>query len=215
MERLALRGRTGSTPKAPRRYMSQLKMIRETFGRLRGRLETEDPLPGPSLPENTRERIKRALEKQSRRAGEQTTRKLAVAPNRSRQPIDRFQRERCLALARKNRSHMALADDERVHAQLIAPLYWDQEHRIVTVRTGTRGGPRSSASRGRVLRRPRLSIESSWPNSPITSLHRGSRCPGFSAGPNRGSGGVFRGKGRRSLPSGPAFTPTWAKPSAP
>ena len=66
MERLALRTHVLYCA-ACRRYMSQLKMIRETFGRLRGRLETEDPLPGPSLPENTRERIKRALEKQSKR----------------------------------------------------------------------------------------------------------------------------------------------------
>ena len=50
---------------ACRRYRSQIKLIRGTLWHLRGRLETEDPLPGPGLPENTREKIKRALEEQS------------------------------------------------------------------------------------------------------------------------------------------------------
>jgi hypothetical protein len=64
MERLALRSHVLYCV-ACRRYLSQIKLIRETLRHLRGRLETEDPLPGPSLPENTREQIKRALEEQS------------------------------------------------------------------------------------------------------------------------------------------------------
>jgi hypothetical protein len=51
---------------ACRRYLSQIKIIRETMRNLHGRLEIEDPLPGPSLPENKREKIKRALEEQSK-----------------------------------------------------------------------------------------------------------------------------------------------------
>jgi hypothetical protein len=64
MERLALRSHVLYCV-ACRRYLSQIKLIRETLRHLRGRLETEDPLPGPSLPENTRDQIKRALEEQS------------------------------------------------------------------------------------------------------------------------------------------------------
>ena len=50
---------------ACRRYLSQIKLIRGTLRHLRGQLEAEDPLPGPNLPANTREKIKRALEEQS------------------------------------------------------------------------------------------------------------------------------------------------------
>jgi hypothetical protein len=65
MERLALRTHVLYCT-ACRRYLSQIKLIRGTLRQLRGRLKTdEDPLPGPRLPENTREKIKRALEEQS------------------------------------------------------------------------------------------------------------------------------------------------------
>jgi hypothetical protein len=65
LERLALRTHVLYCA-ACRRYLSQITFIRGTLRHLRERLETEDPLPGPSLPENTRERIKRALEEQSK-----------------------------------------------------------------------------------------------------------------------------------------------------
>jgi hypothetical protein len=64
MERLALRAHLLYCA-ACRRYRSQITLIRGTLRHLRGRLETEDPLSGRSLPENTRQKIKRALEEQS------------------------------------------------------------------------------------------------------------------------------------------------------
>lgn len=45
-----------------RRYLRQIKTLGQALQRFAGRLETADPLPGPVLPEDARERIKRRLE---------------------------------------------------------------------------------------------------------------------------------------------------------
>jgi hypothetical protein len=46
---------------ACRRYERQLRLLRFAMRRLATRLETDQPLPGPALPVEVRERIKRAL----------------------------------------------------------------------------------------------------------------------------------------------------------
>jgi hypothetical protein len=46
---------------ACRRYVQQIALLRCSLRRLVARLETDDVLPGPDLPEDVRERIKRAL----------------------------------------------------------------------------------------------------------------------------------------------------------
>jgi predicted anti-sigma-YlaC factor YlaD len=46
---------------ACRRYARHLKLLRAALGRLGPRLQTDDPLPGPSLPDAVKERIKQAL----------------------------------------------------------------------------------------------------------------------------------------------------------
>jgi hypothetical protein len=47
--------------RACRRYMHQLKLGQCALRRLARRVEAGEPLPGPGLPEDVRERIKRAL----------------------------------------------------------------------------------------------------------------------------------------------------------
>jgi hypothetical protein len=44
-----------------RHYEGQLQLLRCAMRRLASRLESDQPLPGPGLPEEVRERIKRAL----------------------------------------------------------------------------------------------------------------------------------------------------------
>jgi hypothetical protein len=46
---------------ACRRYERQLRLLQLAMSRLARRLETDQPLPGPALPDEVRERIKRAL----------------------------------------------------------------------------------------------------------------------------------------------------------
>jgi hypothetical protein len=63
LERLALRiHRLYCTP--CRRYLRQITLLRRALRRLASRLETDGPppLPGPSMPDDVRERIKRALD---------------------------------------------------------------------------------------------------------------------------------------------------------
>jgi predicted anti-sigma-YlaC factor YlaD len=49
---------------ACRRYVRQLRLVRRALARLVVRLETDDPLPGPGLPDEAREKIKQALKNQ-------------------------------------------------------------------------------------------------------------------------------------------------------
>jgi hypothetical protein len=44
-----------------RRYSQQIKVLRYALRRLSTRLETDDPLPGPSLPDDVRDKITRSL----------------------------------------------------------------------------------------------------------------------------------------------------------
>lgn len=44
-----------------RRFVRQIKILRRALGRLAARLESDDSLPGPALPDDVRERIKRTL----------------------------------------------------------------------------------------------------------------------------------------------------------
>jgi hypothetical protein len=60
LERVALRSHVLYCA-ACRRYLGQLKLIRAALRRLGARMETDDLLPGPGLPDNARERIKRSL----------------------------------------------------------------------------------------------------------------------------------------------------------
>ena len=60
LERLALRSHILYCA-ACRRYLSQLKLIRAALKQLGSRLQTDEPLPGPGLPDDARERIKRSL----------------------------------------------------------------------------------------------------------------------------------------------------------
>lgn len=48
---------------ACRRYLRQLRVLRDVMRRLATSLETGEPLPGPSLPREVRERIQDALRK--------------------------------------------------------------------------------------------------------------------------------------------------------
>ncbi len=62
LERLALRSHVIYCA-ACRRYLSQLKHMRVALKQLGARLHTDDPLPGPGLPDDARERIKRSLKR--------------------------------------------------------------------------------------------------------------------------------------------------------
>ncbi len=62
LERLALRSHIVYCA-ACRRYLSQLKHMRVALKQLAERLQTDDPLPGPGLPDDARERIKRTLKR--------------------------------------------------------------------------------------------------------------------------------------------------------
>ena len=62
MERLALRSHLLYCA-ACRRYVSQLRVIRSALKRLTAGLSGDDPLPGPGLPDDARERIKRSLKR--------------------------------------------------------------------------------------------------------------------------------------------------------
>jgi predicted anti-sigma-YlaC factor YlaD len=44
-----------------RRYSQQIKVLRHALRRLATRLETIEPLPGPALPDDVRDKIKRRL----------------------------------------------------------------------------------------------------------------------------------------------------------
>ena len=44
-----------------RRYVRQIKFLRQALGRLAERLGAGEPLPGPGLPEDVRDTIKRTL----------------------------------------------------------------------------------------------------------------------------------------------------------
>jgi len=46
-----------------RRYARQVKILRQALGRLAARLESDDPLPGPALPDAVRDEIKRAMKR--------------------------------------------------------------------------------------------------------------------------------------------------------
>ncbi len=46
---------------ACRRYLRQIRTLSAAMRRLIPRLESADPLPGPSLPDDVRERIKEAI----------------------------------------------------------------------------------------------------------------------------------------------------------
>lgn len=46
---------------ACRRYLRQLKLVRRALRGLAGRLEADAPLPGPGLPDDVRQEIKRSL----------------------------------------------------------------------------------------------------------------------------------------------------------
>ncbi len=61
VERVALRSHLLYCA-ACRRYLRQIKTLGQALQRFTSRLETADPLPGPPLPDNVRERIKRRLE---------------------------------------------------------------------------------------------------------------------------------------------------------
>jgi len=60
LERVALRSHLLYCA-ACRRYLRQLKLVRSALQRLAIRLETDDPLPGPALTAELRERLKRSL----------------------------------------------------------------------------------------------------------------------------------------------------------
>ncbi len=59
-ERAALRMHTFYCS-ACRRYLRQLKLISRALRGLSGRLETDEPLGGPGLPDDIREKIKHSL----------------------------------------------------------------------------------------------------------------------------------------------------------
>jgi predicted anti-sigma-YlaC factor YlaD len=60
LERLALRSHLLYCA-ACRRYLQQITLLRRALRRLAARLETNDLLPGPDLPDELRERFERAL----------------------------------------------------------------------------------------------------------------------------------------------------------
>jgi predicted anti-sigma-YlaC factor YlaD len=47
--------------RACRRYSCQINLVRRAMRQLATRLATDQPLPGPGLPQDARERIRRAL----------------------------------------------------------------------------------------------------------------------------------------------------------
>ena len=63
LERLSLRSHLLYCA-ACRRYVGQIKLLRQALGRLAAHLQTDDPLPGPGLPDEARERIKNALKQE-------------------------------------------------------------------------------------------------------------------------------------------------------
>jgi hypothetical protein len=60
LERLALKSHMLYCM-ACRRYVRQIRLAHHALGRLVSRLETDDPLPGPGLPDEAREKIIKAL----------------------------------------------------------------------------------------------------------------------------------------------------------
>ena len=62
LERLALRTHLLYCS-ACRRYTRQITLLRDAMRRLLGRLESGEPLPGPVLPDDLRERMKSVLRK--------------------------------------------------------------------------------------------------------------------------------------------------------
>jgi predicted anti-sigma-YlaC factor YlaD len=60
IDRLALRSHLLCCS-ACRRYRRQIGMLRDAMRGLAARVETDDGLPGPPLPDDVRERIERAL----------------------------------------------------------------------------------------------------------------------------------------------------------
>jgi predicted anti-sigma-YlaC factor YlaD len=60
LERIALRSHLLYCAHC-RRYDRQIKGLGDALRRLSTRLETDDPLPGPDMPEEVREEIKRKL----------------------------------------------------------------------------------------------------------------------------------------------------------
>ena len=62
LERVALRSHLLYCT-ACRRYLKQLKIIRAALKHLGARLQTDDLLTGPVLPDDARERIKRSLKR--------------------------------------------------------------------------------------------------------------------------------------------------------
>ncbi len=62
LERVALRSHVLYCA-ACRRYRRQLKLVRSALERLATRLETDLPLPGPALPADVREKLKRSLKR--------------------------------------------------------------------------------------------------------------------------------------------------------
>jgi hypothetical protein len=63
LERLALKSHVLYCV-ACRRYVRQLRAVRRALAQLVLRLETDDPLPGPGLPEAAREKISQALRRE-------------------------------------------------------------------------------------------------------------------------------------------------------
>jgi hypothetical protein len=47
-----------------RRYARQIRIVRLSLRRLAARLESDDPLPGPAMPDDLRTKIKRMLRKE-------------------------------------------------------------------------------------------------------------------------------------------------------
>jgi predicted anti-sigma-YlaC factor YlaD len=62
LERVALRSHILYCA-ACRRYLRQIKLLSCAMRRLATRIEVDQPLPGPGLPDDARERIKRALKR--------------------------------------------------------------------------------------------------------------------------------------------------------
>jgi hypothetical protein len=60
LERIALRSHLLYCASC-RRYVRQIKVLRRALGRLAAHLEADEPLPGPALPDDVREKIKRRL----------------------------------------------------------------------------------------------------------------------------------------------------------
>jgi hypothetical protein len=44
-----------------RRFARQIKILRQALGQLTARLEADEPIPGPALPDDVRDRLKRRL----------------------------------------------------------------------------------------------------------------------------------------------------------